>query len=53
MRARNSGTFLFTLAHNCFIDHCRRLKSAAAGSSIDDAMPADLLATDDDLRFPM
>ena len=40
-------TFLFTLAHNCFIDHCRRLKSRPAGSSIDDADAADLLATDD------
>jgi RNA polymerase sigma-70 factor (ECF subfamily) len=43
-------TFLFTLAHNCFIDHCRRLKSRPAGASVDEADAADLLATDDDAR---
>ena len=43
-------TFLFTLAHNCFIDHCRRLKSRPAGASVDEADAADLLATDDDSR---
>jgi RNA polymerase sigma-70 factor (ECF subfamily) len=42
-------TFLFTLAHNCFIDHCRRMKSRPAGSSIEEADAADLL-TDDDAR---
>jgi RNA polymerase sigma-70 factor (ECF subfamily) len=42
-------TFLFTLAHNCFIDHCRRMKSRPAGTSIEDADAADLL-TDDDAR---
>jgi RNA polymerase sigma-70 factor (ECF subfamily) len=40
-------TFLFTLAHNCFIDHCRRSKSRPAGMGIDDADAADLLQTDD------
>ena len=40
-------TFLFTLAHNCFIDHCRRVKSRPAGASIDDADAADLLAADE------
>jgi len=43
-------TFLFTLAHNCFIDHCRRMKSRPAGASVEDADAADLLATDDDAR---
>jgi RNA polymerase sigma-70 factor (ECF subfamily) len=42
-------TFLFTLAHNCFIDHCRRAKSRPGGSSIEEADAADLL-TDDDAR---
>ena len=42
-------TFLFTLAYNCFIDHCRRMKSRPAGTSIEDADAADLL-TDDDAR---
>jgi len=42
-------TFLFTLAHNCFIDHCRRMKSRPTGTSIEDADAADLL-TDDDAR---
>src|SRR5262245_36958906 len=27
-------TFLFTLAHNCFIDHCRRTKARPGGSSV-------------------
>jgi len=36
-------TFLFTLAHNCFIDHCRRTKARPAGLGIDDADAADLL----------
>jgi RNA polymerase sigma-70 factor, ECF subfamily len=40
-------TFLFTLAHNCFIDHCRRLKSRPTGMGIDDADAADLLSTDE------
>jgi len=39
-------TFLFTLAHNCFIDHCRRMKSRPAGTSIEDADAADLLTDD-------
>jgi RNA polymerase sigma-70 factor (ECF subfamily) len=43
-------TFLFTLAHNCFIDHCRRVKSRPAGTSIDEADAADLLAADDNLQ---
>lgn len=40
-------TFLFTLAHNCFIDHCRRTKARPGGASIDDADAADLLPADD------
>jgi RNA polymerase sigma-70 factor (ECF subfamily) len=43
-------TFLFTLAHNCFIDHCRRVKSRPTGASIDEADAADLLATDDNMQ---
>jgi RNA polymerase sigma-70 factor (ECF subfamily) len=43
-------TFLFTLAHNCFIDHCRRAKSRPAGLAIDDADAADLLPAGDDAR---
>jgi RNA polymerase sigma-70 factor (ECF subfamily) len=43
-------TFLFTLAHNCFIDHCRRVKSRPTGGSIEDADAADLLPADDDAR---
>jgi RNA polymerase sigma-70 factor, ECF subfamily len=41
-------TFLFTLAHNCFIDHCRRTKARPAGMGVDDADAADLLRTDAD-----
>jgi RNA polymerase sigma-70 factor (ECF subfamily) len=40
-------TFLFTLAHNCFIDHCRRLKARPAGPAVDEADAADLLPADD------
>jgi len=36
-------TFLFTLAHNCFIDHCRRSKARPAGMVLEDADAADLL----------
>jgi RNA polymerase sigma-70 factor (ECF subfamily) len=36
-------TFLFTLAHNCFIDHCRRTKARPAGMGLEDADAADLL----------
>src|SRR4029078_12043039 len=36
-------TVLFTLAHNCFIDHCRRTKARPGGMGIDDADAADLL----------
>ncbi len=39
-------TFLFTLAHNCFIDHCRRVKARPGGANVDDADDADLLAVD-------
>jgi len=39
-------TFLFTLAHNCFIDHCRRSKSRPQGLSVEDADAADLLPAD-------
>jgi len=41
-------TFLFTLAHNCFIDHCRRVRARPAGLGIDDADAADLLPASDD-----
>jgi RNA polymerase sigma-70 factor (ECF subfamily) len=43
-------TFLFTLAHNCFIDHCRRVRARPAGLGVDDADAADLLPADDALR---
>jgi RNA polymerase sigma-70 factor (ECF subfamily) len=43
-------TFLFTLAHNCFIDHCRRSKSRPAGLVLEDADAADLLPADDAQR---
>jgi RNA polymerase sigma-70 factor (ECF subfamily) len=43
-------TFLFTLAHNCFIDHCRRAKCRPSGMGIDDADAADLLPATDDSR---
>jgi RNA polymerase sigma-70 factor, ECF subfamily len=43
-------TFLFTLAHNCFIDHCRRAKSRPGGASIEAADAADLLPADDGTR---
>jgi RNA polymerase sigma-70 factor (ECF subfamily) len=41
-------TFLFTLAHNCFIDHCRRTKARPGGMGIDDADAADLLPASED-----
>jgi RNA polymerase sigma-70 factor (ECF subfamily) len=41
-------TFLFTLAHNCFIDHCRRSKARPAGIVIEDADAADLLPASED-----
>jgi RNA polymerase sigma-70 factor (ECF subfamily) len=40
-------TFLFTLAHNCFIDHCRRVKARPAGPAVEDADAADLLPADE------
>jgi RNA polymerase sigma-70 factor, ECF subfamily len=40
-------TFLFTLAHNCFIDHCRRVKARPTSMGVDDADAADLLPTDE------
>jgi RNA polymerase sigma-70 factor, ECF subfamily len=43
-------TFLFTLAHNCFIDHCRRAKVRPAGTNLEDADAADLLPAGDDVR---
>jgi RNA polymerase sigma-70 factor (ECF subfamily) len=43
-------TFLFTLAYNCFIDHCRRVKARPAGTGIEDADAADLLPADEDGR---
>jgi RNA polymerase sigma-70 factor (ECF subfamily) len=43
-------TFLFTLAHNCFIDHCRRIKARPTGMGIEDADAADLLPAADEWR---
>jgi RNA polymerase sigma-70 factor (ECF subfamily) len=43
-------TFLFTLAHNCFIDHCRRSKARPVGGSIEEAEAAELLAAPDSAR---
>jgi RNA polymerase sigma-70 factor (ECF subfamily) len=43
-------TFLFTLAHNCFIDHCRRVRARPSGPGVEDADAADLLPADDSLR---
>jgi RNA polymerase sigma-70 factor (ECF subfamily) len=43
-------TVLFTLAHNCFIDHCRRTKARPAGMNIEDADDADLLPASDETR---
>ena len=43
-------TFLFTLAHNCFIDHCRRVKARPAGLGVEDADAADLLPAAEELR---
>src|SRR5688572_13446698 len=43
-------TFLFTLAHNCFIDHCRRQKSRPAGFEIGEADAQDMLPAGDELR---
>jgi RNA polymerase sigma-70 factor (ECF subfamily) len=44
------STFLFTLGHNCFIDHCRRVRSRPGGMGIDDADAADLLPADEGTR---
>src|SRR4030095_10133458 len=46
-------TFLFTLAHNCFIDHCRRTKSRPAGLRVEDADDADLLPAAEDMQPDM
>jgi RNA polymerase sigma-70 factor (ECF subfamily) len=43
-------TFLFTLAHNCFIDHCRRRKSRPTGANVEDADEADLLPADREVQ---
>jgi RNA polymerase sigma-70 factor, ECF subfamily len=43
-------TFLFTLAHNCFIDHCRRARSRPVALVVEDADAADLLPADEGLR---
>ncbi len=43
-------TFLFTLAHNCFIDHCRRTRARPLAVGIEDADAADLLADEATLR---
>jgi RNA polymerase sigma-70 factor, ECF subfamily len=40
-------TYLFTVAHNCFIDHCRRSKVRPSGSNVEDADAQDLLAAPD------
>lgn len=40
-------TFLFTLAHNCFIDHCRRVRARPTGPVVEDADAADLLPADE------
>ncbi len=41
-------TFLFTLAHNCFIDHCRRMRARPVALVVEDADAADLLPAGDD-----
>src|SRR5689334_2218228 len=41
-------TFLFTLAHNCFIDHCRRVRARPVALVVEDADAADLLPAGDD-----
>lgn len=41
-------TFLFTLAHNCFIDHCRRVRARPVALVVEDADAADLLPCADD-----
>lgn len=43
-------TFLFTLAHNCFIDHCRRVRARPMAVGIEDADAADLLPADAEKR---
>ncbi|MCB1623892.1 MAG: RNA polymerase sigma factor [Pseudomonadales bacterium] len=43
-------TFLFTLAHNCFIDHCRRTSARPRGTSIDATDTADVLEGPENLR---
>ena len=41
-------TFLFTLAHNCFIDHCRRVRARPVALVVEDADAADLLPAGDE-----
>ena len=41
-------TFLFTLAHNCFIDHCRRMKARPMLMGVDDADAADMLPANEE-----
>jgi RNA polymerase sigma-70 factor (ECF subfamily) len=41
-------TFLFTLAHNCFIDHCRRVRARPVALGVEDADAADLLPADEE-----
>jgi RNA polymerase sigma-70 factor (ECF subfamily) len=43
-------TFLFTLAHNCFIDHCRRARARPSALGVEDADAADLLPADEEMR---
>lgn len=43
-------TFLFTLAHNCFIDHCRRTRARPQSLGVEDADAADLLPAADESR---
>jgi RNA polymerase sigma-70 factor (ECF subfamily) len=41
-------TFLFTLAHDCFIDHSRRMRARPVALVVEDADAADLLPAGDD-----
>src|SRR5438552_985159 len=41
---------VFTMSPDCFIDHCRRMKTRPHGLGIEDADAADLLAADDQSR---
>jgi RNA polymerase sigma-70 factor, ECF subfamily len=43
-------TYLFTVAHNRFIDHCRRSRVRPSGGSVEEADADDLLAGPDSLQ---